>query len=142
MKKNRQKLLGITSALEDYKIEIDQRLFIGIGNSFQDQLLVRIDENVLPTAFICDSDYTALEVMKFLYGKKIRVPDDISIIGSGNSEISLLSIPSLTTLDFNIPYCCETVVSTLLKRMNLSDKPYEHIEILSNLIERDSIRSQ
>ena len=61
------------------------------------------------------------------------------MIGSGNTEISSLTIPALTTLELNIDYSCETAVELLLKRINNPDKPYENIAINSQLIERESV---
>ena len=76
-----------------------------------------------------------------MYEKGIKVPEDISVIGSGNTEMSSLSIPALTTLELNIEYSCEVAVELLLKRINKPDKPYENITINSILVERESVKS-
>lgn len=36
-----------------------------------------------PTAFLCDSDYHAMEVFRAAYSLNLRIPDDLSIVGFG-----------------------------------------------------------
>jgi LacI family transcriptional regulator len=139
--KNKEKVLGITSALEDYQLPIRDELFIYEEN-FEERVTELINRKDAPTAIICQWDYTAIKLIKFLYEKGIKVPDNISVIGSGNTEMSSLYIPALTTLELNIEYACESAVDLLLKRINRPDKPYENIMINSALIERDSVKSK
>lgn len=138
--KNRDRLLGISTAMEDFGICKREDRIATVTEGSYEMLDELFEQGKLPTAFVCDSDFTALELIKALHARGLRVPDDVSVIGSGNSEFSQLSIPSLTTLDLNIEYCCEVVVSTLFKRMERFDKPFESIEIVSRLIERDSVK--
>jgi Transcriptional regulators len=137
--RNKERFLGLSIALEDYNLPVGKDAFLNLAD-YSNRLGGMITDKCLPTAIICDSDFTALEIIKLLYNHGLKVPDDISIIGSGNSEVAALSIPALTTLDFFVEYSCEVVVSTLLKRINQPDKPLESIAILSQFIERDSVR--
>lgn len=138
--KNREKVLGITMALEDYDIPIESRLILDIQSDFEEAVLDLIKQKALPTAFICQWDYTAIKLIKFLYENGYKVPDDVSIIGSGNTEMSSLTIPALTTIDLNIEYSCKAAVELLLKSINSPEKPFETILINSALVERDSVR--
>ena len=138
--KNKEKVLGITSALEDYELPSREEFFIYEEN-FEDKITELISGKDAPTAIICQWDYTAIKLIKFLHEKNIKVPDDISVIGSGNTDISSLIIPALTTLEPNIEYACEVAVTLLLKRINSPSKPYENITINSVLVERDSVRN-
>lgn len=139
--KNKEKVLGITSALEDYKLPIKEEFFIYEEN-FEEKVTKLISSKDAPTAIICQWDYTAIKLIKFLYEKNIKVPDDISVIGSGNTDISSLLIPALTTLELNIDYACEVAVELLLKRINKPNKPYENITINSVIVERNSVKSK
>jgi LacI family transcriptional regulator len=137
--KNKEKILGITSALEDYELQVRNEIFLYEEN-FEDKILSIINSKDSPTAIICQWDYTAIKLIKFLYENKVKVPEDISVIGSGNTEMSSLSIPGLTTLELNIDYACEVAVSLLLRRISNPHKPYENITINSDLVERDSVK--
>lgn len=139
--RNKERLIGISAALEDYRLPVNPEFWFDLGGDYRAKLGEQIKQQRLPTAIICDHDITALELIKLLYENGLKVPDDVSLVGSGNSEMSLLSIPALTTLDLNIEYSSEVTVATLLKRISRPDKPSESIAILSRLVERDSVRS-
>lgn len=138
--KSKEKLMGITTALEDYRVPINEDFFMDVEENSNGKILEMLSCEEKPTAIICQWDFIAIKLIKLLYERGIKVPEDISVIGSGNSEMSTLSIPALTTMDLNIEYSCETAVSLLLKRINNPSKPYENITINSSLIERDSVK--
>ncbi|MBZ9687661.1 LacI family transcriptional regulator [Clostridium estertheticum] len=142
--RNKEKVLGITSALEDYEIPIRSELFTYIEENFEENFEISV-MNLLsvknkPSAIICQGDFIAVKLINLLYKKGIKVPEDISIISSGNTEMSSLTLPTLTTLDLNIEYSCEIAVELLLKRINNPDKPCESITINSTLISRESVK--
>ena len=143
--RNKEKVLGITSALEDYEIPINSEFFIYVEENFEENFetsvmnLFRMKNR--PSAIICQGDFIAVKLINLLYKKGIKVPEDISIISSGNTEMASMTIPALTTLDLNIEYSCEIAVELLLKRINNPDKPCESITINSSLVDRASVKS-
>lgn len=139
--KSKEKLIGITAALEDHNLPVRNDFLLDIVDEFDEKILELLNKPERPTAIICQWDVTAIKLIKLLDKMGFRVPEDISIIGSGNSEISQLSMPALTTLDLNIMYACETAVALLFKRINFPNKPSENITINSHLIERDSVKT-
>ena len=52
-----------------------------------------------PTAIFCFNDMMALGVLKGLHQAGLRVPEDISVVGFDNIELSIYTTPPLTTLD-------------------------------------------
>lgn len=138
--KNKDKLIGISAALEDYGLEIKEDLLVDVDDNFEEKLNQLFDGPNPPTAIICGIDMFAIKLIKFLYKKGIRVPEDVSVVGSGNSEIATLCIPSLTTLELNIEYASTVAVDLLMRRMHDNKKPYEIITINSTLVERDSVK--
>ena len=139
--KAKEKLLGITTALEDHNLPVRNDFFLDVDDEFDDKILELLNKTEKPTAIICQWDVIGIKLIKLLYKNGFRVPEDISIIGSGNSEMSQLSMPALTTLDLNIKYSCDTAVALLFKRINFPDKPSENITINSYLVERDSVKN-
>lgn len=138
--KNKEMLMGITACLEDYDIEAKNEFFINMKNNYKDEVITLFNKKNRPTSIICESDFIALELIRIFHDIKINVPEDVSIIGTGNTQISSLSIPSLTTVDLNIEYSCEVVVDLLLKKINNPCKPQENIELYTSLVKRDSVR--
>ena len=53
----------------------------------------------LPDAFICASDRIGIAVSNILQKKGIKIPDDISLFGFDNNDISRYSTPNLSTVD-------------------------------------------
>jgi DNA-binding LacI/PurR family transcriptional regulator len=51
-----------------------------------------------PTAVICSNDLTAIGVLHKLDRAGLRAPDDMSVIGFGNTDLERMTIPSLTTI--------------------------------------------
>lgn len=143
--RNKEKVLGITSALDDYKVPIIKDFFIYIEDNFEENfeksVLKLLMDNRKPSAIICQGDFIAVKLINLLVKNGIRVPEDMSIISSGNTEMASLTQPALTTLDLNIEYSCEIAVELILKRINNPDKPYESITINSTLISRESVKS-
>jgi LacI family transcriptional regulator len=137
---SKEKVLGIISALEDNEISVNEDYFV-YGEEQFDKIDKLLKEKQGPTAFICQWDYVAMKLIRHLHEAGIKVPEDISIIGYGNTEMSALCIPALTTMELYIDYACESTVGLLLKRIKRPDKPYENILIHSTLVERDSVRS-
>ena len=63
---------------------------------YQENLPRLFSEQV--TAVFAVSDHYALEFMRFLRGKGIRIPEDVQIIGFDDTLASRESIPALTTI--------------------------------------------
>lgn len=139
--RNKEKKTGITSALEEHGLPAAEAIFLERDEALGSRLSGLIAGGRLPTAFICEHDFTAVELIRLLQEHGVKVPEDVSILSSGNTEISALSTPPLTTMDLNIDYSCQRVVATLLSRIADPQKPAENIAVLSTFVERESVRS-
>lgn len=139
--RSKELLIGITTALEDYKIPVKTHFFNDIRENYKDKIINLIESTEKPTAIICAVDRVALELLRVFHKNNISVPEDISIISTGNTQISALSIPALTSMDLNNEYSCESAVNLLMKKINYPHKPKENISVYSTLIERDSVKN-
>ncbi len=52
----------------------------------------------LPTAFVCVGDFRAGALLRVLREQKVRVPEDVSVIGIGNTPWALALDPPLTSV--------------------------------------------
>ena len=94
-----------------------------------------------PTAVIFAYDYMAFGAMKCIQDYGLSVPEDISLIGQGNLQMSSYSSPTLTTIDIPYQEQCDLAIQLLQKKM----KHNSYIENSSNtscskLIIRDSVK--
>jgi DNA-binding LacI/PurR family transcriptional regulator len=60
-----------------------------------------LESGFRPTAIVCVNDYMAIGVLREVRAHGLSVPDDVSVTGFDNIELSEFTNPALTTL--NIP---------------------------------------
>lgn len=136
---------GYRQALKQHHIKINEKLLFNEGFSFNAgirsalELLNRSRTN-MPTAVFCISDSCAAGAMKTFMQNGIITPDDISIMGFDNTQLSQIFIPSITTLEqpqFNIG---KRAMELLLERINGKDNRNTRVILDYKIIERESVK--
>ena len=91
------------------------------------------------TAVFAVSDYYALEFMRFLQGKGIRIPEDMQIIGFDDNMASRESNPALATIHQDAALRAKTAIECIEA---MRDGRYYEAEILLpvELVKRESTR--
>ncbi|MGB2502001.1 MAG: LacI family DNA-binding transcriptional regulator [Flavobacteriaceae bacterium] len=97
------RFLGYKQALEDHGIEYDKNLvFIcdDISNSEgYDHTQTILDQKLDVDAIFAVADLPAIGAIKCLLENRIKIPDQIAVMGFSNWMISSLITPSLSTID-------------------------------------------
>ncbi len=62
----------------------------------------------IPTAIVCSNDMTAIGVLHAAAHARLRVPEDISIVGFDDIHIARYTVPTLTTVQMS----CSSIAST------------------------------
>src|SRR6185437_6321897 len=57
-----------------------------------------LDSGAMPTAIVASNDLTAIGAMGAIHERGLRIPEDISIVGYDDIQLSAYTQPSLTTL--------------------------------------------
>ena len=129
--------------LEAYSISLDQNLVVKgdfTEKSSKEAVSVLIDErNATFDAVVAANDFMALEAIKELRRRGIKVPQDVAVIGFDDIEESKYSNPPLTTVRqplFNLGY---QAVSQLITIVNGDEVPSK-IELPTRLVIRRSCR--
>lgn len=93
-----------------------------------------------PDALFCINDPTAIEVIKLVKAKGLRVPEDLAVIGFSNDMASTIIEPQLTTVEQPIKEIGETAVTLLLDQIkrDIKDWKAQTIILKTKLIIRDS----
>ncbi len=94
----------------------------------------------IPKAFVCSNDNAAIQLINALDFLGYRVPEDISVIGFDNIELSAIINPKLTTLNVDKKVMGNKAVKKLLSRMANKNQPSEQIMMNVELIERNSVK--
>lgn len=94
-----------------------------------------------PTAVFAVNDMTAIGIIQGLSGHGIRIPEDISVIGFDNIEVSSMINPPLTTVNQPSFETGRLACKLLLDSMN--DNGYEDVSIVlePSLIVRESVKN-
>ena len=71
----------------------------------------------MPTAFVCNCDRIAYQLITQLKSIGYRVPEDISIVGYDNHIYSTISNPRITTMDINSYRMSSEAVEILVKKI-------------------------
>ncbi len=84
------------------------------------------------------SDLFAAFTNKILEQQGLRVPEDVSIIGYGNTTISDITRPSLTTISQNIETFSQTIMDYLLAGIHKKPMKKRFIILPIEMIEKES----
>lgn len=135
---------GYLRALKEYQIPIDEKIVL----STEDISLTkgRMMANILlslkkrPDAIFAITDSAAIGVIKALNKFKVKIPEEIAVVGFSNSASSTIINPSLTTVDQPGNKIGRTAVKYLIDEIEnpKEDMFSKTIEIKTNLIVRDS----
>lgn len=110
-----RKLEGYGSALEAHGIPIDQNLVLYPQNEIYavKDLLLR-KRGLHFDSVIAATDELAVGALKYLHARGLRVPEEISVIGCNNSELSICCEPELTTIDNRVEVLCKTTIDSVM----------------------------
>jgi DNA-binding LacI/PurR family transcriptional regulator len=92
-----------------------------------------------PEAVFCANDFMAAGAMRFLTEAGIRIPDDVSIVGYDNNDISIGVVPTLTTVDNRLREAGERIAEALLDLIR-GTKELVQQSLVPVLVERQSHR--
>lgn len=113
------------------------RFFVESGYQAMRRMLKRRDR---PTAIYCICDELAYGVLKAIREAGLRVPEDISVIGSDDLTMSELVMTPLTTIRFDRDRMGRAAVRMLLERRENPSLPQRQELIPGNLVVRESCR--
>lgn len=93
----------------------------------------------LPTAFVCNCDKIAYELILLLKKNNIRVPDDVSVVGYDNYIFATLSDPQITTVEVNVEVMSEMAVASIIRRFSNPSIESSRKIISGRIVIRDSV---
>ncbi len=140
---SQQRLLGFRRALEEAGQTVNEDWLLDghydceSGYLLMQQLLAQTSR---PTAVFMGNDLMALGAMRAIGEAGLRIPDDISLIGYDNLEISAYFSPPLTTIHQPKRRLGKLAVTTLMNAIN--DQPTaDKVRMIDpELIVRSSVR--
>jgi LacI family transcriptional regulator len=96
------RIKGYIDALEKHNLPLNDELLIESNLSTADgreKMLQLLSLENRPDAVYVAGDYAALGALQVLNEKKIRVPEEIALVGFGNEPFSSMVTPSITSIE-------------------------------------------
>lgn len=139
----KKRLLGYQQALEEHGIAFDpDYVFEGQidydnGISLANKLMA---SPIKVTAIVAAADILAIGAMKAFFEAGVRVPDDISVMGFDDLEISQYLTPGLSTIHQQISYKGELAVQMLFQNIQEPELTKQEQILPLKLVERGSVK--
>lgn len=92
----------------------------------------------LPTAILAYNDLMAIGAMQAIFDKGLKVPQDVSVMGIGGSELGKYSHPKLSTVAVSREGLARTILSALMRVLEGENIPGNRIEESGRLVIRGS----
>lgn len=95
----------------------------------------------MPTAFVCNNDVAAANLVSELEQRGYQVPQDISVVGYDNYQPPGLCDVRITTYEVNMPEMAKQTVKNLIRK--ISGQPYSQGVIIvdGRILYKDSVRA-
>ncbi|HAF77171.1 MAG TPA: hypothetical protein DCG42_07595 [Maribacter sp.] len=135
------RLLGYKKALEEFEMPFDPKLIINLTVKDDLDLLMSFLLNYKTIEGIIGIDeLIAVQVLEVVKARGYNVPNDISIIGFTNGQLSKYVTPSLTMVSQHGKYIGELTAKLLINRIKNPGLPYETKIVKTSLLVRDSTK--
>jgi DNA-binding LacI/PurR family transcriptional regulator len=106
-----------------------------------DLLTAMLKENTLPTAIVCAYDNIAIGAIKAINDAGLRVPDDISIIGIDNINVTSYYNPEITSIAGPVEEMAKIAVKLLFKKVDSADyNVVQNVVLPPSLVVRNSVK--
>ncbi len=138
-----ERLFGYKAALADSGIPYDKQLVIEYEMDLDSMITLSYEIAKIDglTAVVTTADIMAAGLITGFRQQGVRVPEDISVIGFDDLNISRMVTPPLTTIHQDMPLKVHKAVEFMIQK--LEGKPLSETEVILpvQLVERDSVRT-
>ncbi len=132
-----ERFLGYYKTLLENGIEFRRDWILDDKNDYDENINIAIPEE-MPSAFICSSDETAYRFISLMRSRAVRIPEDVSVVGFGDSLYAELSQPRLTTFAININQMAQAAAEGIIAKLHNPESNIGRKVIGGELIVRQS----
>ena len=141
---NDEKLEGYQQALSESGIPFDPSLVVATNGHYATHGYYALDNlmsiDKRPTAVFSDNDSLALGALRWCHKHKVRVPDDLAVMGYDNIEFAEFASPPLSTVNYAVDMVSRMAVDRLMRLITAGDElPEPRVTLIDpELIIRES----
>lgn len=121
---------------ENY-IKIHSEITPNMGTELAEEFL---QEDELPSAIFAANDDIAIGLLQTFKNQNINIPEDVSLIGFDDIDITKYTTPSITTIAIDKESMGQEATGKLFERIENPDKPSTKSVIPTELVERESVK--
>ena len=136
----KERIDGFKHAMKKHNLSNNYKI-IETGIRIEDGIIAiqKLKElNDLPDAFICSNDLVAFGIINYLAQKKIRVPEDIGVVGFTETRMAEFMFPKLSSVKQPSIEMGQTSAEMLLRVINEEEVSLETVIFGGTLNIRDS----
>lgn len=131
------RIAGVREALARHRIVPDPG-WVRIGLLDDRKFIRSLTGPLQPDAYICANDHTAALLMRELQHNRIRVPDDVRVLGFDDVKFATLVSPALTTIQQPCREIAQAAFCAMLDRLDDATLPPRQQTLAPRLVIRDS----
>jgi LacI family transcriptional regulator/LacI family purine nucleotide synthesis repressor len=140
------KLRGYKKGLEEAGMKFDEALLFECKFMYSHgyetaKKICGLPKEKFPTAVIFGADILAAGAYQYFYEERIRIPDDISLLGYENLVISSYMNPPLSSVDWNKDRMSREACRLILERLKNPSKKQDGIVLPCDIVERKSVKN-
>ncbi len=135
------RLLGYHQAMRERGIPVDESLICrveGYPTVNTDPLVSYLTSENRPTAVFAANDQIAIAIYRAAAAVGLRIPEDLSVMGFDDLDMSIHLDPPLTTLAQQFTALGRQAATVLLSRIHSEVRPLQQITVSPELVIRES----
>ncbi len=134
------RLAGHLRALRQAKIKVPAKWLLSsdFTSTGGYQAAARLLDSERPSAIFAGNDLLGIGVLRAAAERNIRVPDELSVIGFDDIQMSRYVYPALTTVGQSILHLGETAAELLLRRIATPHVPIDQRIVVPSIVLRES----
>ncbi|MEI2402453.1 LacI family DNA-binding transcriptional regulator [Niallia taxi] len=133
------RFLGYYKSLLEHRIELRQDYII-YDRDERGKYIDIVFPDDMPTAFVCNNDEIAYNLINNLQKNGYQVPEDCSVVGFDNSIFAALTEPLLTTVEVNIKEMSKVAVKIIMEKLHNPNEKYGRTLINGKIVHRNSVK--
>jgi DNA-binding LacI/PurR family transcriptional regulator len=141
----RERLNGYLRAIQTHHLEYRRIIDVANGAWGCDEgyqaMRQLLQDDVLPTAVFASNDRMAIGASSAIHEARLRVPEDISLVGVDDIEVSQYLNPGLTTVRQPLERMARVGIDLLLRLIRLENPSDIHLVLEPQLVMRQSTAS-
>ncbi|MGO1075154.1 LacI family DNA-binding transcriptional regulator [Inquilinus sp. CA228] len=143
---NREKLEGYLAALAEAGMAADPALIVDPGGHGATEghraLAGMMQAGLRPSALFATNDSLAIGAMRWCVENRLRIPQDLAIVGYDDTEIAAFSAVPITTVHYAVDAVARLAVERLMILIGSPDRlPQPEVRLIDpELVIRDSTR--